>query len=72
MVDEKLELLDIRALAALLHCSNATAYKLTRTGTIRCGRVGNRYRITRSEVDAFLRGGVSGDKSGESISQKAT
>lgn len=68
-MDEKV--LDIRALAAMLNCSHATAYKLTKTNVIRGCRVGNRYRITKSAVDEFLRGGVSGDKSGESVSPKA-
>lgn len=68
-MDEKL--LDIQALSLYLGCSPATAYKMVRNNEIRGARVGNRYRITKSAVDAFLQGGENGNKSGESALPKA-
>jgi excisionase family DNA binding protein len=66
------QLYDIQGLAERLRCSPATAYKMVRSNDIRCARVGNRYRIPKSAVEEFLRGGGSGEKSGESEHTETT
>jgi excisionase family DNA binding protein len=65
------KLLDIQALATYLDCCTATAYKMVKNDVIKGARVGNRYRITKSAVDAFLRSGVSGGDGEQGQSERA-
>jgi excisionase family DNA binding protein len=68
MIDD--ELYDVSTLAKRLKCNPVTVYQMLHDKRIPCVRVGNRFRITKSAVDAFLRGGgIDGDP-GKSALQK--
>ena len=47
-------LLTVGEVAALLHVSNMTVYRLIKSGQLTAIRVGKNYRIRRIEVERYL------------------
>jgi len=47
-------LLTVSEVAALLHVSNMTVYRLIKSGQLTAIRVGKNYRIRRTEVEKYL------------------
>jgi excisionase family DNA binding protein len=47
-------LLTVSEVAALLHVSNMTVYRLIKSGQLTAIRVGKNYRIRRIEVERYL------------------
>ncbi|MDQ3784146.1 MAG: helix-turn-helix domain-containing protein [Actinomycetota bacterium] len=47
-------LLTVGEVAALLHVSNMTVYRLIKSGQLTAIRVGKNYRIRRTEVEKYL------------------
>lgn len=54
MFDGYGDVLTVKEVCILLRISKNMAYKLVHAGEIRCVRVGNRYRIPKTEVVRFL------------------
>ena len=56
MLDRYGDVLTVKEVCTILRISRNTAYELVRAGKIRCVKVGNRYRIPKSEIARFLDG----------------
>lgn len=52
-------LMDVRDVAALLRVSKSMVYKLAEQDALHAVRIGRLVRFTRSDVDSFVRSGVS-------------
>ena len=56
MFDEYGAVLTVKEVCTILRISKNMAYELVRAKKIRCVKVGNRYRIPKSEIVRFLDG----------------
>ncbi|HEU5001430.1 MAG TPA: helix-turn-helix domain-containing protein [Actinomycetota bacterium] len=54
-----MKLLSVAEVARVMRVSNMTVYRLIRSGTLPAQRVGNRYRVRESDVEAYLRNAYS-------------
>jgi excisionase family DNA binding protein len=52
-------LMDVQDVAALLRVSKSMVYKLAEENALHAVRIGRLVRFTRSDVDSFVRSGVS-------------
>ena len=54
MFNEYGDVLTVKEVCTILRISRNMAYELVREGKIRCVKVGNRYRIPKTEIVRFL------------------
>lgn len=59
MLDRYGDVLTVKEVCTILRISKNMAYELVRAKKIRCVKVGNRYRIPKSEIVRFLDGKIA-------------
>lgn len=72
MLDGYGDVLTVKEVCRLLRISKNMAYTLVHEGKIRCVKVGNRYRIPKTEIVRFLEQCYNKDSDGASAGRRTT
>lgn len=72
MFNEYGDVLTVKEVCTILRISRNMAYELVREGKIRCVKVGNRYRIPKTEIVLFLERCYNTGSDGASAGRRTT